>query len=280
MITESFHAMGTTVVIHSNDERGIRNSRVLFRRNEQRFSRFLPTSELSRINQAGDRGTLVSDEMSQVLNTAQDLHGRTQYLVDAGVGRAVRDWGYDRTFAEVSDLDEPPINRSAAAWDLEGNVVRLANGTNLDLGGIVKGWTCDRVVEAGFATMASAGGDARSSDPSLIVEILDGDDDLAAEVHVGVGALATSSRSKRRWLVNGTEAHHIIDPRTMRPAITPVVSASVITATAAEAEAGAKAVLILGSDGLRWADAQPWIRQAVVVWHDGSVYGNPLKRAS
>lgn len=280
MITESFHAMGTTVVIHSNDERGIRNSRVLFRRNEQRFSRFLPTSELSRINQAGDRGTLVSDEMSQVLNTAQDLHGRTQYLVDAGVGRAVRDWGYDRTFAEVSDLDEPPINRSAAAWDLEGNVVRLAKGTNLDLGGIVKGWTCDRVVEAGFATMASAGGDARSSDPSLIVEILDGDDDLAAEVHVGVGALATSSRSKRRWLVNGTEAHHIIDPRTMRPAITPVVSASVITATAAEAEAGAKAVLILGSDGLRWADAQPWIRQAVVVWHDGSVYGNPLKRAS
>ena len=80
--------------------------------------------------------------------------------------------------------------------------------------------------------------------------------------------------------MDGREAHHIIDPRTMRPAITPVVSASVITETAAEAEAGAKAVLILGADGLKWADSQPWIRQAVVVWHDGSVYGNSLKRAS
>lgn len=280
MITGSFHAMGTTVVIHANDEQGISNSRALFKRYEQRFSRFLPTSELSRINLAGERGTPVSDEMRQVLTTARNLRSRTQNLVDVGVGGAVRDWGYDTTFADVTDLDETPSHDSAAAWDLDGSVVRLAKGASLDLGGVVKGWTCDRIVEAGYATMASAGGDIRSNDPSLIVEILDDLDDLAAEVHVGVGALATSSRSKRRWRVDGRDVHHIIDPRTMRPATTPVVSASVIAETAAEAEAGAKAVLILGADGLKWADAQPWIRQAVAVWHDGSVYGNSLKRAS
>ena len=280
MITRSFHAMGTTVVIHANDERGIGDSRAMFRRYEQRFSRFLPTSEVSRINLARDRGTTVSDEMRQVLTAALDLRGKTQHLVDVGVGSAVRDWGYDTTFTEVTDLDEAPVHDAAAAWDLDGNVVCLAKGASLDLGGIVKGWTCDRVVEAGYATMASAGGDIRSSDPSLIVEILDGEDDLAAEVHVGVGALATSSRSKRQWLVDGREVHHIIDPRTMRPAVTPVVSASVITETAAEAEAGAKAVLILGADGLKWADTQPWIRRAIVVWHDGNVYGNTLRRAS
>ena len=280
MITRSFGAMGTTVVIHANDERGISDSRTLFKRYEQRFSRFLPTSELSRINHAGDRGIPVSDEMRQVLIAARDLRSRTQHLVDVGVGNAVCDWGYDTTFADVTDLGEAPTHNSTATWDLDSNIVRLAKDTSLDLGGIVKGWTCDRVVEAGYATMASAGGDVRSSDPSLIVEILDGENDLAAEVHVGVGALATSSRSKRRWRVDGKNAHHIIDPRTMRPAITPVVSASVITETAAEAEAGAKAVLILGVEGLKWADSQPWIRQAVVVWHDGSVYGNSLKRAS
>ncbi len=80
--------------------------------------------------------------------------------------------------------------------------------------------------------------------------------------------------------MDGREAHHIIDPRTMRPAITPVVSASVIAETAAEAEAGAKAVLIMGTDGLKWADSQEWITQAIVVWHDGNVYGNTLERAS
>lgn len=272
--------MGTNVVIHASNERGIVESRALFERYEQCFSRFRPTSEVSRINLAGNRWTLVSDEMRQVLNTAQDLRNRTQGLVDVGVGAAVRDWGYDATFADVTDLDEAPAHHSAAVWELDGNVVLLAKGANLDLGGIVKGWACDRVVEEGYATIASAGGDVRSSDPSLIVEILDGEDSLAAEIHVGVGALATSSRSKRRWLVDGREVHHIIDPRTMRPAITPVVSASVLAATAAEAEAGAKAVLILGVDGLKWADAQQWIRQAIVVWHDGNVYGNALRRAS
>lgn len=280
MMTASFRAMGTTVIIHADDERGISESRALFERHEQRFSRFRPTSELSRINLAGGREIPVSDEMQQVLTAARELRNRTRQLVEVGVGTAVREWGYNTEFTDVTDLTEQPAVESPTTWDLDGNVVRLANGTNIDLGGIVKGWTCDRVVEAGYATMASAGGDVRSVDPSLVVEIIDGEDDLAAEVEVGIGALATSSRAKRRWLVDGREAHHIIDPRTMRPAATPVVSASVVSATAVEAEAGAKAVLILGAEGLKWADAQPWIRQAIVVWHDGNVYGNALKRAS
>ena len=112
----------------------------------------------------------------------------------------------------------------------------LDEGTALDLGGIAKGWTADRVVEDGFVTVASAGGDVRSSDPTLVVEILDSHDAVAAEVHIGVGALATSSRAKRRWNVANSEAHHIIDPRTMRPAATPIVSASVVAETAVEAE--------------------------------------------
>jgi thiamine biosynthesis lipoprotein len=280
MITASFLAMGTTVVIHAEDELGVGESRAMFERYEQRFSRFRPTSELSRINRAGDRETYVSEEMRQILAEARDLRTRTDHLVDVGMGAAVREWGYDSNFAEVRDLRSPPEPQSPPTWTLDGDVIRLMEGTRLDLGGIAKGWTCDRVVESGHATVVSAGGDVRSADPSLVVEILDDQDETATEVHLGIGALATSSRSKRRWLVNGREAHHIIDPRTMRPADTPVVSASVIAETAAEAEAGAKAVLILGADGLKWADAQPWIRGAVIVWHDGSVYGESLRRVS
>jgi hypothetical protein len=46
----------------------------------------------------------------------------------------------------------------------------------------------------------------------------------------------------------------------------------VVASTAAAAEAGAKTVLILGAAGLAWADAQDWVRAALVVWHDGSVF--------
>jgi hypothetical protein len=51
-----------------------------------------------------------------------------------------------------------------------------------------------------------------------------------------------------------------------------VLSATVVAATALEAEAGAKAVLLRGGDGLVWAADQPWIHGALVVWFDGSVF--------
>jgi thiamine biosynthesis lipoprotein ApbE len=54
-----------------------------------------------------------------------------------------------------------------------------------------------------------------------------------------------------------------------------VVSATVLAATATDAEAGAKAVLMLGTDGLAWAEAEPWVAAALVIWHDGSIYGTP-----
>ena len=76
-----------------------------------------------------------------------------------------------------------------------------------------------------------------------------------------------------RWKTAGREVSHLIDPTTMRPVDSPVLSATVIAATGVEAEAGAKCVLLRGSDGLVWADECPWVEAAIVVWHDGSVYG-------
>ena len=65
---------------------------------------------------------------------------------------------------------------------------------------------------------------------------------------------------------------HVIDPRTLEPVESPVLSASVLAETAVDAEAGAKAVLLHGEEGLGWAESTEWITAALVVWHDGSVY--------
>jgi thiamine biosynthesis lipoprotein len=195
-------------------------------------------------------------------------------LVDAGVGRAVRAWGYDRTFAEVGDRDAAPASlpEGPARWEIDGEVLRRPPGTLLDLGGVAKGWACDRAVEAGLAAVVSAGGDVRSADERTRVEVLGIAGEVAARLHLGAGALATSSTLRRRWQAGGRAAHHLIDPRTMAPAVSPVVSATAVAGTAVEAEAGAKAILLLGEDGLAWADRQPWLHGALVVWHDGSVF--------
>jgi thiamine biosynthesis lipoprotein len=169
----------------------------------------------------------------------------------------------------------PVVATPPVPWGLDGRTLYRTAGTRFDLGGIVKGWTADRAVEAGLAEVVSAGGDVRSADPATIVDIVDPWGESAVRLALGVGGLATSSTGRRRWVTSDGPAHHLIDPRTGDPAATPVVSASVTAETAVEAEAGAKAVLILGASGVAWAARQPWIRSAVVVWHDGKVYATP-----
>lgn len=277
---ETWHGMGTSIEVHAPTRDAHTRARSMFDDAEERFSRFLPSSELSAVNRVGGGSFTVSKEMAAVLSSAAELSARTDGLVDPGVGAALIDWGYAESFESGIQLDERPQRRRRPEWSIVGNRLTVAPDTKLDLGGFVKGWTCDRVVESGVATMASAGGDLRSNDVGLVVDVLDANDAVATRVHLGVGAFATSSVSRRQWKVEGTVANHIIDPRTMAPSAGPVMSASVAADTALEAEVGAKAVLLHGVDGLAWAESQPWIRFAMAIWNDGSVYGTQVRRAS
>ena len=60
--------------------------------------------------------------------------------------------------------------------------------------------------------------------------------------------VATSGTSVHGWQRAGRRTHHLIDPRTGAPAVTDVVQASVIAATASQAEVFAKAAVIVGSE--------------------------------
>ena len=264
-----FRAMGTDVVAMGDDVSGVER---FFAEAEAVLSRFDVSSELTALNDAAAPEVDVSDELAACLGAAHNLRARTAGLIDPAVGGAVIDWGYDRTFSEVEDRGRPSPIRDLGAWSIEGNRVRRAPGTRLDLGGIAKGWTADRAVELGLAGVVSAGGDVRSNLPDTTVAIADPWGAVTARVRLGRGGLATSSSTRRRWKVGGVDAHHIIDPRRLEPAVSPIFSASVIAATAVEAEAGAKAVLLHGEHGLVWAEQQDWIAAALAVWHDGNVY--------
>ena len=270
-----FAAMGTEVEAWGAG-RGSQEVVDWFELVESIASRFRPDSELSLINRNPVSTSIeLSPILADVIEAADRARRLSEGLVDVGLGGAVRAWGYDRTFAAVSDMQEAPRAVAPGDWEIRDRVLTRSPRTEIDLGGVAKGWTCDRAVEMGLATVVSAGGDLRSSDPDTTASITDEHDEVILRVHVGLGALATSSVGKRRWRVAGNEVSHIVDPRTMSPVVTPVVSATVLAGTAVDAETGAKAVLLLGEDGLAWASRQAWISAAVVVWHDGSVYGTP-----
>jgi len=272
--------MGTTVTVTLADDTPVTRVRNLFDHVEQICSRFLDHSELSRVNRSAETVIDVSPMLADVLTAASRARHLTAGLVDPAVGHLVAAWGYDRTFSEVVDLDESPVlPPSEMEWYIEGLRLYRSPGIQLDLGGIAKGWTADLAVELGLATIVNAGGDLRSSYQDTVVDIDDPTGGIAASVQIGGRALATSSVAKRAWNVANRRAHHIIDPRTGAPGATPILSTSVIADQAALAEAGAKAVLLLGEEGLSWADQQDWIHGTVVIWQDGSVYataGTPV----
>jgi len=62
------------------------------------------------------------------------------------------------------------------------------------------------------------------------------------------GAVATSSRLRRRWQRDGKWRHHLIDPRTGLPAAGEVDAAVIVAGEAAWAEVLAKAVVVAGAD--------------------------------
>jgi thiamine biosynthesis lipoprotein len=62
------------------------------------------------------------------------------------------------------------------------------------------------------------------------------------------GGLATSGRTKRRWLRGGVE-QHLIDPATGRPSASPWEQVTVCGATCLAADVAAKAAFLLGYDG-------------------------------
>ena len=260
---------------------------------EDRLSRFRPHSELMQLNARAGEWVAVSDDLLDVILAALDAARLTGGLYNPLVLPALLAAGYDRTFedlaaeAEADDADVPPV----ADWtridvDLTRSEVRLPAGTQIDLGGIAKGWTAERIadrLEAYGPCMVDAGGDlvARGKPtgyPGWPVAVAEpgqqtADDPAQSLLMVSLKdkAIATSGTDYHRWTRGGTLRHHIIDPRTARPAESDVLSATVIDVDAERAEAYAKLLILLGAQaGLAWL-AQNTNASAVVACLDGAV---------
>ncbi|HXF63487.1 MAG TPA: FAD:protein FMN transferase [Caldilineaceae bacterium] len=138
--------------------------------------------------------------------------------------------------------------------------VRLPAGVKLDFGGIAKGYVAQQAVmllRRFGPALVDAGGDLAAGDappgfPGWPVAVAapdsadEGEGRDLALVWLANAALATSGTDYRRWQWNGRAVHHILDPRSGQPAATDLVAVTVLAPTAVQAEAWAKAALILG----------------------------------
>jgi len=251
IVQRRFEAMGTEVELLLDApedelaECALDAAESEFHRLEALLTRFRPDSELSRLNASG--ALEAGPDLLRVVRLALEARDRTGGLFDPTVHDALVAAGYDRTFASVAP-DGPVASAGAGCGgvvEFDGTTIRLDPGVRLDLGGIAKGDAVDRACEllaAAGPCLVNAGGDLAVRGGSWPIAVPDG-----PTLELSAGALATSGRDRRRWRRGGRELHHLIDPRTGRPAETPLLRVTVVAGTAVQAEVLAKAAF-LGAD--------------------------------
>jgi FAD:protein FMN transferase len=263
-VSRRFRVMGSDahviVVGDAGDPSLLDHAESRLRDLEARWSRFVPTSEISRLNAAGGRPTLVSAETAALIRTAVDGHRRTGGAFDPTVLGDVLRAGYTASFERLMPRRMQPSDLTLGCEGIviTDQTVTMPVGVGFDPGGIGKGLAADLVVadllaHGAAGTCVNVGGDLRVEGISprggtWTIDIASPDPAAVPIGKVGVrcGALATSTVARRTWTVEGEHRHHLIDPRTGQPSRSAVRQASVVAGTAAEAEVLAKAALVNG----------------------------------
>lgn len=235
-----------------------------------RFSRFRWDSELSELNRSGDHDA--SPEMALVVRLAVAARESTTGRFDPTVHEAMLGAGYEQTFAALPD----DIGRAASPRACGGDVtvtddghVSLAPGVKLDLGGIVKGYAAERacsILAPHGRCLVDAGGDIATRGAAWPVGVATADGQLTLLVEGG--GVATTGTDRRRWLADGAEAHHLIDPATGLPSTSDLLRVTVVAYDAIQAEVRAKALFLAG-EAAATADASIHDLAAVLVTRDG-----------
>jgi FAD:protein FMN transferase len=277
------------------------------------LTRFQSQSELCRLNAAAGSWVAVSPLLFGVLQESLAAATASDGLFDPTLLSLLEALGYDRdfkSFAHSETLASPVVewrvpHRSplTGAWrrirlDTRHRRVRLPLGARLDFGGIAKGWAADVALNRFFTdipdVLINIGGDmrARGGRPDgtpwpigvgSSAAQADHPEMVETVITLGSGGLATSGAADRWWYRAGERQHHLLDPRTGRPArlwIDPqdspseateasgpggppvmLAAATALAPTAAHAEVAAKVALLRGYPAAvemidaAWADA-------------------------
>lgn len=262
---------------------------------EQTLSRFRPDSELSRLNQTFDQPVEVSDTLWDVFQYSLSAETITNGLVTPTVLDAVIEAGYNQSFDDLpryqtqhgSQILSAVNPLSMVLWNEKDHTICLPHGVRLDFGGVAKGWaanqTATRLKEYGSGLM-NAAGDIAINDPlangdSWLIGVKNPfvkDTDFET-LKIGHGGVATSGKDRRRWSQNGSPRHHIINPYTGQSAETNVMTATIVAPTVMEAEAAAKAVVILGGEeGLAWIESDPMLAGIIVLENGQTLYSQRI----
>lgn len=253
---------------------------------EARYSRFLPDSLISRINENAGLGWIETDpETDRIFALCDEAHFLTRGIFEPTALPLIRLWNWKATPPEIPGGAAIAAALKKVGWRkvqrAPGKIFLPEPGMSIDLGGIGKEYAVDRVahlatqhgltsVLVDFGQDVFAFGPPPDGRPAWHIGL----ENPAApgKCWAGVAALnqavATSGDYLRRFEVNGVRYGHIIDARTGSPVANGCRSVSVIAPTCTLAGIFSTAAFVLGpEDGLKLIDSTPNVSGCITTEH-------------
>ena len=285
---DSFTCMGNTAsIVVIGDQQLLHQARVRLVDLENKWSRFIDTSEISLINNSDGKEMYVSADTVTLVRYLVDAQSRTHGLFDPSLLPALIGLGYgasrlDNSMkSDIAPNAQWAIPLSETRIDSASGAVRLPRGATLDPGGLGKGLAADIVATELISLGASGvcvsiGGDMRIAGESegnggwsvAVESPFDESNDLTTLV-LNSGGIATSSTRGKRWVGPLGEMHHVLDPSTSTPlseTAGQLVQSTVLASEAVWAEVFATALLVGGLEqGMPLIDQLGMAAMAVTV---------------
>ena len=259
---------------------------------ESKLSRTREDSDISRVNSAKGEWTEVSDETIELLQRGVMRSYESDGAFDITVGGVTKLWDFHAEESEAKLPDEEALAEAVKHVDYRNieilrNKVRLADPeTEIDLGGIAKGYIGDRMTEflesKGVVSavinlggnVICIGGKTDEDDFVIGVEAPFSDrTEIIGKINARDKTLVTSGIYERRIEVDGKTYHHILDTKTGWPVETDLDAVTLIAdkGHSADMDALSTTCLIKGSaEGMKLIEDTDGV-EGVFVLSDGSI---------
>jgi len=236
-VSHTFKAMGSPCAFHlyHKNKHTLNNAIQLAQqevvRLEKKYSRFLASSQLSKINHAaGKHPVMVDPETAGLLNYSALCFEQSDGLFDITSGILNKAWDFKSgTLPSQEQIDEclTHVGFNKITWD--GESIYLPHHMQIDFGGVVKEFAADCArqvlldsgIEHGLVDLAgdmAVVGCKPNGEPWLIgIRDPSEPSKAVATIPLTKGAIATSGYYERFMIINGKRYCHILDPTTGWP---------------------------------------------------------------
>lgn len=257
---------------------------------EALLSRTRQGSDVLALNENGE--AQLSEETAQLLREALDYSEKTGGAFDVTIAPLVEAWNIHGENPRVLTADEisallPLVGSGHLTMD--GNAATLDEGCAIDLGGIAKGYASDVVaqiyrehgVEGGWVSLGGnvyAHGTKEGGKP-WSVAVRDPQNESASAALLALSdEFAVTSGGYQRYFTagDGTVYQHIIDPATGAPAMSDLLSVTIVGKNGTMADAYSTALYVMGEEeAVRFWRQNAEVFDMVLITADGRIVYTP-----